>query len=72
MTRATLVTRKVAPMTVTDERADDPNFEYVRTDPDRPPVAIIDRSPMTTGKRILFAVIGLIGAVSWAIVAFVR
>ncbi|NDZ93989.1 carbon starvation protein A [Streptomyces sp. SID6673] len=59
-------------MTVTDERADDPNFEYVRTDPDRPPVAIIDRSPMTTGKRILFAVIGLIGAVSWAIVAFVR
>ncbi|MYR04918.1 carbon starvation protein A [Gordonia sp. SID5947] len=59
-------------MTVTDERADDPNFEYVRTDPERPPVAIVDRSPMTTGKKILFAIIGLIGAVSWAIVAFVR
>ncbi|ROZ93772.1 carbon starvation CstA family protein [Gordonia sp. OPL2] len=59
-------------MTITDERAGDPNIEFVRTDPDAPPVAIIDRSPMTTPKKILFAVIGLIGAISWAIVAFVR
>ncbi|MGV9713588.1 carbon starvation CstA family protein [Gordonia sp. NPDC003424] len=59
-------------MTATDERSEDPNIEYIRTDPDRPPVAIIDRSPMTTGKKILFAVIGVIGAIAWAIVAFVR
>ncbi|MFW0792521.1 carbon starvation CstA family protein [Gordonia sp. CPCC 205515] len=59
-------------MTATDARAEDPNISYVSTDPDRPPVAIVDRSPMTTGKKILFAVIGLIGAISWAIVAFVR
>lgn len=59
-------------MTATDARADDPYISYVSTDPDRPPVAVIDRSPMTTGKKILFAVIGLIGAISWVIVAFVR
>ncbi|MEE3852804.1 carbon starvation CstA family protein [Gordonia sp. LSe1-13] len=59
-------------MAVTDERADDPNITYLRTDPDLPPVAIVDRSPMTVGKRILFAVIGLIGAVAWAIIALVR
>ncbi|MET9201977.1 carbon starvation CstA family protein [Gordonia sp. NPDC003585] len=59
-------------MTATAQRPDHPDIEYVTTDPDQPPVAIIDRSPMTTGKKILFAVIGLLGAVAWAIVAFVR
>ncbi len=58
-------------MTVTEDRRN-PDIDYVRTDPDQPPVAIIDRSPMTIGKRITFAVIALIGAVAWAIVAFVR
>ena len=46
--------------------------ELVRTDPDRPPVAVIDRRPMTTGKRILFAVIALLAATAWALIAFVR
>jgi carbon starvation protein len=46
--------------------------ELVRTDPDKPPVAVVDRRPMTTGKRILFAVIALIAAVAWALVAFLR
>jgi carbon starvation protein len=46
--------------------------ELVRTDPDRPPVAVVDRRPMTTGKRILFAVIALLAATAWALVAFVR
>ena len=46
--------------------------ELVRTDPDQPPVAVVDRRPMTTGKRILFAVIGLVAAVAWALVAFAR
>lgn len=51
---------------------DNPDIELVRTDPDAPPVAIVDRSPMTVGKRLLFAAIGLLGAVSWAVIAIVR
>ena len=46
--------------------------ELVRTDPDSPPVGVIDTSPMTPGKRVLFAVIAVVGAVSWAMIAFVR
>jgi carbon starvation protein len=59
---------------VTDikDRDRDPHIDLIRTDPDRPPVAIIDRSPMTVGKRIMFAVIAVIGAFAWAIIAFVR
>ncbi|WP_425955692.1 carbon starvation CstA family protein [Xylanimonas sp. McL0601] len=46
--------------------------ELVRTDPDQPPVAVIDRRPMTTGTRITFAVIALIAAVAWALIAVLR
>ncbi len=46
--------------------------ELVRKDPNLPPVAVIDRRPMTTGKKIFFAIIALAAAVAWAIVAFVR
>ncbi|WP_299571156.1 carbon starvation CstA family protein [uncultured Williamsia sp.] len=63
-------------MTASRDRAgdvlDNPDIELVRTDPDAPPVAIIDRSPMTVGKRLLFAAIGLLGAISWAVIAIVR
>lgn len=59
-------------MTVTDDRARDRNVEYISTDPDIPPVAIIDRSPMTPTKKVIFAAIGVLGAIAWAIVAFVR
>jgi carbon starvation protein len=59
-------------VTDTQERRPDPHIELIRTDPDLPPVAIIDRSPMTVGKRITFAVIAIIGACAWAIIAFVR
>ncbi|OZG29298.1 carbon starvation protein A [Williamsia sp. 1138] len=59
-------------VTVTKERDSDPHIDLIKTDPDRPPVAIIDRSPMTVGKRIMFAVIAVIGAIAWAIIAFVR
>lgn len=48
------------------------HVELVRNDPDLPPVAVIDRRPMTTGKKLTFAVIGLVAAVAWALVAFVR
>src|SRR5918998_6942400 len=45
---------------------------YIRTDKDLPPVAIVDRSPITTRHRIIFAIIALVGAISWAIIAFFR
>ena len=50
----------------------DGDITYIRTDPDLPPVAIIDRSPITAKHRIVFAVIALIGAVAWAVIAFFR
>ncbi|TPG37349.1 carbon starvation CstA family protein [Mycolicibacterium hodleri] len=50
----------------------DGDITYVRTDADLPPVAIIDRSPITTKHKIVFAVIALLGAVAWAVIAFFR
>jgi carbon starvation protein len=50
----------------------DKDVSYIRTDDDLPPVAIIDRSPITAGHRIVFGVIAVIGAIAWAIIAFVR
>lgn len=50
----------------------DGDITYIRTDKDLPPVAIIDRSPITTRHKIVFAVIALVGAVAWAIIAFFR
>ncbi len=50
----------------------DGDITYIRTDKDLPPVAIIDRSPITVKHRIIFGVIALLGAVAWAIIAFVR
>lgn len=50
----------------------DGDITYVRTDPDLPPVAVIDRSPITTRHKIVFAAIALLGAVAWAIIAFFR
>jgi carbon starvation protein len=48
------------------------DLTYVRTDKDLPPVAIIDRSPITTRHKIVFGVIALVGAIAWAIIAFFR
>ncbi|PUB28952.1 carbon starvation protein [Promicromonospora sp. AC04] len=48
------------------------HVELVRNNPDLPPVAVIDRRPMTTGKKLIFAAIGLVAAIAWALVAFVR
>jgi carbon starvation protein len=50
----------------------DGHVSYVRTDVDSPPVAIIDRSPITVRHKIVFAVIAVIGAIAWAVIAFVR
>jgi carbon starvation protein len=48
------------------------DITYVRTDPDLPPVAIIDRSPITTRHKVIFGVIAVLGAIAWAIIAFFR
>src|ERR1700758_5665475 len=59
-----------APSHALEETAGD--VTYVRTDPDLPPVAIIDRSPITTRHKIVFGIVALLGAVAWAIIAFFR
>ena len=45
---------------------------YIRTDENLPPVAIVDRSPITVRHRIVFGIIAVIGAVAWATIAFAR
>jgi carbon starvation protein len=61
---------KAVPMAL--KAADDPNIELLKTDADLPPVGVVDKSPMTPAKRILFVLIGLLGGVAWTIVAIVR
>ncbi|OBF53611.1 carbon starvation protein CstA [Mycobacterium sp. 852002-50816_SCH5313054-b] len=56
-------------MTVEDH---DKDVSFIRTDQDLPPVAIIDRSPITLRHKLVFGVIAVVGAVAWAIIAFVR
>lgn len=48
------------------------NVSYIHTDADLPPVAIIDRSPITVKQKVFFGLIAVVGAVAWAIIAFVR
>ena len=48
------------------------DITYIRTDKDLPPVAIIDRSPITTRHKIIFGIIALVAAISWAFIAFFR
>ncbi|MGD1173382.1 carbon starvation CstA family protein [Mycobacterium seoulense] len=50
----------------------DKDVSYIHTDDELPPVAIVDRSPITARHRIVFAAVALIGAVAWAIIAFAR
>ncbi|MGV0607402.1 carbon starvation CstA family protein [Mycolicibacterium sp. XJ1904] len=59
-----------APAERTEETEGD--VTYIRTVKDLPPVAIIDRSPITVRHRIIFGVIALLGAVAWAVIAFFR
>jgi carbon starvation protein len=48
------------------------DVSYIRTEADLPPVAIIDRSPITVRHKIIFGMIAVIGAIAWAIIAFAR
>ncbi|MBL1076047.1 carbon starvation protein A [Nocardia sp. 2] len=49
-----------------------PSIEYLRTDPDLPPVGVVDRTPMSPAKKGIFLAIAVLGAIAWAIVGFVR
>lgn len=50
----------------------DGDVTYVRTRADLPPVAIIDRSPITPRHKLLFGALALVAAIAWAIIAFTR
>ena len=58
------------PAAPTEETVGD--ITYVRTDPELPPVAIIDRSPITTRHKLIFGAVAVIGAIAWALIAFFR
>ena len=45
---------------------------YIRTDEGLPPVAIIDRSPITIRHKIVFGIVAVVGAIAWAFIAFAR
>src|SRR5690349_17545120 len=66
----TVATSAAAPSDRLEETVGD--ITYIRTDKDLPPVAIIDRSPITTNHKIVFGVIALLGGVAWAVIAFFR
>jgi carbon starvation protein len=65
-----VATPTAAPSDRIEER--DGDVTYIRTEKDLPPVAVIDRSPITTRHKIIFGIIALIGAIAWAIIAFFR
>ncbi len=50
----------------------DEDVSYIHTSEELPPVAIVDRSPITVRHKIVFATVAVIGAVAWAIIAFAR
>ncbi|GAB3029008.1 carbon starvation CstA family protein [Mycobacterium bourgelatii] len=50
----------------------DGDITYIRNDTELPPVAIIDRSPITGRHKIIFGVIAVVGAIAWAIIALAR
>ncbi|WP_405161014.1 carbon starvation protein A [Nocardia sp. NBC_01499] len=47
-------------------------IEYLRTDPDLPPVGVVDSSPITPIKKGIFAAIAIVGAIAWAVLAISR
>ncbi|WP_181696574.1 carbon starvation CstA family protein [Nocardia sp. GTS18] len=47
-------------------------IEYLRTEPDLPPVGVVDRTPITPAKKAVFAGIGVLGAGAWTYLAIAR
>ena len=48
------------------------DITYIRTDADLPPVAVVDRSPITPRHKLVFGLIAVLGAIAWAVIAFLR
>ncbi|MGV9744691.1 carbon starvation CstA family protein [Rhodococcus zopfii] len=48
------------------------DIEHLRTDPDLPPVGVVDRTPISPTARVVFLVLAIFGAVAWAMIALVR
>ena len=59
-----------APSEYTEETRGD--VTYIRTEKDLPPVAVVDRSPITTRHKLIFGAVAVIGAIAWAVIAFFR
>ncbi|NIL74267.1 carbon starvation CstA family protein [Rhodococcus sp. B10] len=57
---------------MTATASESPHIELLKTDDDLPPVGVVDKTPMTAAKRVLFVLIGLLGGVAWTIVAIIR
>ncbi|ATL70410.1 carbon starvation CstA family protein [Nocardia terpenica] len=47
-------------------------IEYLRTDPDLPPVGVVDRSPISPAKKGIFLALAVVGAIAWAVLAVAR
>ncbi len=45
---------------------------YIRTDAALPPVAVVDRSPITVRHRLIFGAVAVLGAIAWAVIALFR
>ena len=65
-----MATPTAAPSSPIEHR--DGDMTYIRTDKALPPVAIIDRSPITARHKVVFGIVALLGAVAWAMMAVVR
>ncbi|WP_420750844.1 carbon starvation CstA family protein [Rhodococcus sp. O3] len=48
------------------------DIEHLRTDPDLPPVGVVDRTPISPTARVVFLVLAILGAIAWAMIALVR
>ncbi|HOZ60083.1 MAG TPA: carbon starvation CstA family protein [Nakamurella multipartita] len=57
---------------MTATATDDPHIKLIRTDPDQPPVAVRGHRPMKPAAKAVYAVIGLLGAIGWTMIAIVR
>ncbi|GFG85908.1 carbon starvation CstA family protein [Mycolicibacter algericus] len=53
------------------ERRDGP-VTYLHTDAALPPVAVVDRSPISVRQKLVLGALAVAGAVAWALIAFVR
>ena len=48
------------------------SVEYVKTDENLPPVAVVERPRWTPTKIVIWVAIDLIAAIGWVMVAFVK